>query len=190
MLRLIEPLRRRVALMLTRAVVNVVNDALKLQGVQVGMGDGEARDYERIMQYGFTGVPLAGAEAVVVCIDGNRDHGVVIAVDDKRYRLKGLAGGEVAMYTDQGDKIHIKRGGTILVEASTKIELSAPSVEIGDGSTFKALVNNSIFDSFNAHVHTCASPGSPTSGPVSTAVPPGAIVWSDLLNATTKTKAA
>jgi phage baseplate assembly protein V len=120
-LKLIEPLRRRMALMVARGVVSVVNDSLKLQNVQVKLLSGEVRDYERIQQYGFTSVPLETAEAVAVCIDGDRDHGIVIAVDDKRYRIKGLQGGEVALYTDEGDKIHLKRGHKIEMIAGTAL---------------------------------------------------------------------
>ncbi|WP_431477838.1 phage baseplate assembly protein domain-containing protein [Massilia eburnea] len=58
---------------------------------------------------GFTSVPKPGAEGVVVFVGGNRDHGLVIAVEDRRFRLKGLASGEVAIYDDQGQKVHLTR---------------------------------------------------------------------------------
>lgn len=56
------------------------------------------------------GTAHAGAEAVVLFPSGDRSHGVVISVADRRYRLKGLKSGEVAIYTDEGDSIILKRG--------------------------------------------------------------------------------
>lgn len=129
--RALNPIRQRLALMMGRALVLLVNDDTKLQSLQVSLLADEVReDVERFQNYGFTAHPLPGAEAVAASVAGSRDHVLVIAVDDRRYRLKGLAHGEVAIYTDQGDKIVLKRGGTIEVTASTKVRLVAPLVEM------------------------------------------------------------
>lgn len=128
--RLLRPLRNNLANVLSRAVVKMVDDAKKWQELQLQLGPDEVRDQvERPQQYGFTSVPLAGAEAVVAFVGGRRDHGVVLAVDDRRYRVKSLQPGEVAIYTDQGDKVVFKRGGTIEFTASTKVLINAPLVE-------------------------------------------------------------
>ncbi|SPD73836.1 Prophage baseplate assembly protein V [uncultured Desulfobacterium sp.] len=117
--KMIAPLSRRARLMIGRGIINLVYDGLKAQGVQVSLLSGEVRDLvERFQEYGFTSVPHAGAEAVMVSVGGNRDHGIVIACEDRRYRLKGLSAGEVALYTDEGDKIVLKRGR--IVEMTTK----------------------------------------------------------------------
>lgn len=128
--RVMRPLTQRIQLMIGRAVVGLVNDATKLQGLQITLLADEVRgDVERFQQYGFTSHPHPGAEAVAVSVAGSRDHVLVIAVDDRRYRLTGLAEGEVALYTDEGDRIVIRRGGTIEVQATTKVRLVAPLVE-------------------------------------------------------------
>ena len=128
--RAMNPVRQRLALMFSRAVVLLVQDSLKLQGLQISLLADEVRDdVERFQNYGFTSHPLAGAEAVAASVAGNRDHVLVIAVDDRRYRLRGLAAGEVAIYTDEGDKVVLKRGGTIEVTAATKVRLVTPLVE-------------------------------------------------------------
>lgn len=114
---LLEDLRRRVAMALARCVVAAVNDGAKLQGLQIKLLAGEAKDgVERFQQYGLTAHPHPGAEGVAVFVGGNRDHGLVLAVDDRRYRLRGLAQGEVALYDDQGQKVHLTRDG-IVIEA-------------------------------------------------------------------------
>ncbi|WP_052494007.1 phage baseplate assembly protein V [Nitrosospira sp. NpAV] len=136
--KMIAPLARRVRLMVGRGVLSLVNDGLKMQGVQVQLLAGEVRDLERFQDYGFTSVPHGGAEVAAVFIDGNRDHGIAIRVDDRRYRLKGLQPGEVAIYTDQGDKIVMQRGGVIEVTASTKVRMVTPLLEVtGDIKSFQ-----------------------------------------------------
>ncbi len=113
--KMLAPLQRRVALMVTRAVITMVDDTLKMQGVQVNLLADVTRDgVERFQNYGFTSNPHPGAEGIMVSIGGNQDHGIVIAVDDRRYRLTGLVEGEVALYDDQGQKIHLTRSGMVV----------------------------------------------------------------------------
>lgn len=130
----LRSIHNRVMLTVARAVVSLVDDDRKLQVVQLSLLKREIRDnIERFQNYGFTAKPHAGAEAVVVFVGGNRDHGLCIAVDDRRYRLKGLEDGEVALYTDEGDKVHLKRNRvievtthTFKVNASAKCEFNTP----------------------------------------------------------------
>jgi phage baseplate assembly protein V len=129
----------RIANLVSRAIVKRVDDGKKVQALQLGLLHDETRDnVERFQNYGFTSVPLAGAEAVVLFVGGYRDHGLTVMVDDRRYRLTGLAAGEVAIYTDEGDRVVLQRGGTITVTASTKVVVDAPLVELS-GNTEAAL---------------------------------------------------
>ncbi|HEV7284793.1 MAG TPA: phage baseplate assembly protein V [Kaistia sp.] len=118
---------QRVRLMVARAVVGATSDASMMQTMQVHLCTGEVKDgVERLQQYGFTSVPHRGAEGVCLFVGGNRDHGVLIAVDDRRYRLKGLADGEVALYTDEDQG----GGHRIVLRRDRKIEISAMQLEI------------------------------------------------------------
>ncbi|WP_137971859.1 phage baseplate assembly protein V [Pseudomonas sp. F(2018)] len=120
--RLLNPLRRGLAHIVARAVVTLVNDAAKMQTLQIGILKDEAMDdIEHWQGYGLTVVPHPGAEALVLAAGGHRAHSVVISCADRRYRLVGLEGGEVALYTDEEDKIHLKRGRVIEVETMTLI---------------------------------------------------------------------
>lgn len=135
---MINPLKRRVALMVSRAIVKLCSDTGARQTLQLALLPDEIRDgIERFQNYGFTSVPIPGAEAAVVFVGGDRANGLVIAVDDRRYRLKGLQAGEVALYTDEGDKIHFKRGRKIeittlelTVNAETKAKVIAETAEV------------------------------------------------------------
>lgn len=116
--KLLKPLQTRVANMVARAVVQLVDDGTKLQRLQLVVLDGETRSgLERFQEYGLTSVPMAGAEAVVVFVGGRRDHGLVVGVDDRRYRPTGLAPGEVALYHKDGAQVLLKADGSIEVTA-------------------------------------------------------------------------
>jgi phage baseplate assembly protein V len=143
MAKFLAPLKTRIANLFSRAVLNRLDDSVGMQVVQLELGDDVREGIEHFQEYGFTSVPLEGAEAAVAFVGGRRDHGIALVVGDRRYRLKGLQGGEVAMYTDQGDTIVIKRGGTIEVTAATKVKLSAPVVELA-GNT-EAAVNGTSY---------------------------------------------
>jgi phage baseplate assembly protein V len=124
-------LSRKLALMVGRAVLRAVDDTKAWPAVQLELLAEELRaDVEYAQDYGFTSHPHPGAEAIAVSVSGSRDHVVAIKVGDRRYRLKGLQQGEVALYTDEGDKVVLKRGGTIEVVASTKVRLVTPQVEM------------------------------------------------------------
>lgn len=131
-MKLITPLVRRVRLMAGRAVIKLIDDARKLQGAQVALLDGEVRgNVERFQEYGFTSVPFAGAEGVYLSLCASRDHGVLIAVDDRRHRPTGLAAGEAALYDDQGQIIHITRTGIVIRGAGKPVTITdAPKVRI------------------------------------------------------------
>ena len=127
--KLTEGMRGKVQLMIGRAILSAISDSGRVQTVQAQLLAGEVQDdVERIQQYGYTSVPLPGAEGVVVFVGGNRDHGLVIATEDRRYRLVGLEGGEVAIYDDLGQKVHLTRNGIVIDGAGLPITIqNAPS---------------------------------------------------------------
>jgi len=132
--KLTAPLARRVNLMVARGVLALVNDAAKMQGVQVKLLSGEVRDMERFQNYGLTSQPHAGAEVAGVFVGGNRNHGLVLAIDDRRYRLKGLQSGEVALYDDLGHIIKLSRTGIVITGATHDINIvNCPKVIVTGG---------------------------------------------------------
>lgn len=146
----------RITNLMSRAVVRRVVDTGKLQTLQADALADETRDVERMQNYGFTGVPPSGSEAVIVFVGGRREHGIAVAVDDRRCRLSGLEQGEVAVYTDQGDKVVIRRGGTIEVTASTKVVVTTPVVELAGNvdAVAKGAALNSALTTFGTAIAT------------------------------------
>lgn len=97
--------------MLARGTVVLADAAKKLQTLQVRLTAGEVKDkVEHFEPYGLTSHPLAGAEVLTAFLGGDRSHGVVLVASDRRYRVQELKPGEVAIYSDEGDKVHLKRG--------------------------------------------------------------------------------
>lgn len=174
------PLWRRMRLLISRGVLNLVNDALMLQEVQVSLLGDKPAWAERFQQYGYTSHPLVGAEAVVASVSGARAHLVALSVDDRRYRPKNLLPGEVCLYTDEGDELRFMRGRLIRVTAGAKVEVNAPEVVVnastsvtlntplthatgdfkadGEVSDGKGSMNG-MRDTFNGHDHPGDSGG-------------------------------
>lgn len=116
-----------------RGVTKTVNAAPAVQLVQVDGLDGETlQAVELIQQYGFTSNPPAGSMAVLVPLGGKTAHGIIIATEHGTYRLKNLAPGEMALYTDEdqeagGHRIILKRGQGIELHAGASSIVMGPS---------------------------------------------------------------
>lgn len=128
--RAFSALEGRIRLMVGRAIVTLVNDATKLQSLQVELLEGESQDgIEHFQPYGLAAHPHPGAEAVLAFAGGLRSHGLALAVSDRRYRLKGLSQGEVALYDDLGNEVLLGRDG-IKVIGISKVEVETPEASI------------------------------------------------------------
>lgn len=163
---MLRPIRNRVYSMITRAVIQTVNDSKNMQIVQVGMLAGESRsDVERFQNFGFTSNPPAGSEALALSVGGNRDHLIIIAADDRKTRFKPLASGESAVFTDDGTVIHLKKGGTVEILAATKVDINSPTIELGT-ATLEKILNGETFQArYNAHTQL-GNLGVPTGTPI------------------------
>ena len=127
--RLMAPLARRLGNMVARGAVSAVNAASKMQSLQLRLMAGEAKDsVEHFEPFGFTSKPKPGAEHITLFLDGDRSHGVTIVVADRRYRLTGLDDGESALHDAYGNKVHLKKDGTMAVVASTQVQITSPLV--------------------------------------------------------------
>lgn len=157
---LIRPLQVRVANSIARAVVQLVDDGTKLQLVQLGVLAGEdIDDAERFQGYGFSSVPLPGAEAVVLFPNGDRAHPLVVAVDDRRYRPIDGEVGDVVVYNAAGATVRLKADGDIVLTPASgrQVQLGGDGLGATDG-----LVHGTGIDSFTGATYaslgsTCAS---------------------------------
>ena len=110
--RVIRDLMQGLARVVALGVVQRVDDTTPTQELQVRVLAGETRArVQRIQSYGFSSVPEDGAgPAATFWPGGNRSRGVAVAVDDERYRPRGLPARDVVMYDARGNRIHFKDG--------------------------------------------------------------------------------
>lgn len=89
---------------------------------------------EYFQHYGFSSRPKAGAEGLAI-VRGNTVY--LVASDDRRYRIS-LEEGEVALFSDEGDSVHLRRGNLmhvvtgrkLLVDAAQDVEINAAKVTV------------------------------------------------------------
>ena len=127
--KLFEGLVSKIRLMVGRALISAIRYDGAIHRAQLRLLADEIQDDVELMQhYGLASAPKPGAEAAVVFLGGNRDHGIIVATHDRRYRLS-LEEGEVALHDDLGQFVHLKRTG-ISVSSPTEIKATAPVVRV------------------------------------------------------------
>ena len=143
-----------------------------LIGVDMEGLAGEAVAGELFQHYGFTSAPLAGAELIALPVGGHSRHTVVVASEDGRYRIT-VQDGEVALYSDEGDRVHLKRGRvvevvtqTLLVKAGDKVRFETPLLEVTGNITSAGDITDHTRsiqadrDIYNGHTHGNSPPPS------------------------------
>lgn len=174
-----QPLTMRVRLMVGKGTLHLVDDAPQVQTVQATFLADETRDgVERPQNYGFTSVPLPGMQPIAVFVGGDRSQGIVIAMADRQYRLKGLRRGEVAIYDDQGQSVHLTREGIVVKGAglpvtitdTPKVRAETPMLECTgeikdrcDSPDGRAM--SDMRDTYDDHRHRENDDGGPTDPP-------------------------
>jgi Bacteriophage Mu Gp45 spike protein len=108
----------RIYNMLSRAIlVKKIDDTKLLQEHDIELFAEEKRKGVERFQFPFlTSVPhvendLGNLEEIAASIGGVRTHMVLIAADDRRYRITGLEQGELMIHDEQGQQVHITRKG-------------------------------------------------------------------------------
>lgn len=159
--RALDPINRKLRMIAGRAVLSLMSDAFT---AQVKAMDSEVRDGAEIFQqYGFRSQPLPGAEGILLSLGGNRDHTVILCMDDRRYTVT-LEGGECALYDDLGKYIVLKRDGSIVVKAATKVRMEVPMLEVTgeilDKCDSSGKTMSAMRQIYNGHTHSDPQGGS------------------------------
>ncbi|HED2005053.1 TPA: phage baseplate assembly protein [Klebsiella pneumoniae] len=93
-----------------------VKSDLSIQQVQVnGLAGEKLQDAELFQHFGFTSCPPAGTQCIVLPIGGQTSHSIIIATENGAFRLQ-VASGEMAIYSDEGAYVHIKKGRIVETE--------------------------------------------------------------------------
>lgn len=149
--RLLNPLKRKLYLLLGRAILTIMDNSGEAQVVQITMLKNETiTDIERPQDFGFDSVPpVEASDGIAAFINGNRDHGVVLRMQCRTLRPTDLVEGESAIYSNNDatdtHRIHLKADGSteiigkaanqsIILKTDGSIEnLSGTSKIINDG---------------------------------------------------------
>ena len=136
---MLEMLHKKMKSLVRIGKVALTNQG-KTQSLQIETTKGETLDNVKFIEpYGFTAVPLNGSETVVVNVSANGANPIALVVGGRLFRLQDLKQGEVAIYTDEGDEIRLKRGHEIAVK-TTKFVLDADEIQMnGKVSILKTL---------------------------------------------------
>jgi phage gp45-like len=129
----LAPIKNRVRLMVTRSILDLVDDSGGRQLISIHRHqktDGDD-NIERFQNYGFTSRAHTdgGAETVDVAVGGNGAHRVTICVDDRRYRFHVDEEGEVAVYDDIDQVVWLRRDG-IHVKSPKTVRLEGDVIEL------------------------------------------------------------
>ena len=109
MKKIVEPLARRVSLLVSRCSLNLINDSTQTQTAQAEFFHEEVHDDTEVwQQFGFTSVPPKGSEGIALFLNGERQNPFIIRTEHKESRIKNLEEGESAIYSSCGDYIHFK----------------------------------------------------------------------------------
>lgn len=171
---LIVPLRNQVANTVSRAVVNLVNNAASMQQVQVDAVE-TIEDVEHFQPYGYSSVPAPGAEAVIVCSGGDRAQAMAVVVTDQGARPTDQVEGEVAVFHRDGHRINLRANGDIEIQCG-----AGQKIFLNDGAGGDALATKNdvqrVRDDLHEHDHAYIKPlhpdpvpGKTTSNPSVTA---------------------
>ncbi|ATG74323.1 phage baseplate protein [Zobellella denitrificans] len=174
--RVLGPLQRRLRLMVSRAVVRLVDDAFARQNLQLSLLAGEGADgVERFQNYGHSSVPLAGAEAVVVAVGGKRQHLVALAVEHKGHRPTGLEAGDSVLYHHEGHMLRLTKEGVAIlscrrfeVQAEQEVFFDTPQTRFGGDVEILGVsaAADHVSDGVSGknHTHDQVQPGDGSSG--------------------------
>lgn len=161
--RLMRSLKQRVDTMITRAVIDLVNDRLKTQRLQLELLEGETvDDVEHMQPYGLSFVPPDGAEALALAVGGMRQHTVAICAqhpDERPKNGKPRTGG-----------LYSKGQWRLFIDVDGRLHLGA---ELGaDYIALSKKVDAAIKAAIAGHTHICGSPGAVSDpGKLTTSVP-------------------
>lgn len=151
MIEQLNRLARRVLLALSRGTITLVDDTQSVQKLQVRVNALELiPDLPRVAEYGMTSNPPSGTLAVIGFKNGDRNDGIVIATSNAKYRMTGLASGEVAIHDDKGQSVYLSAAGIIVDGGGNPITLT---------NTPKVRAETALFECTGDIVDNCDTTG-------------------------------
>jgi phage baseplate assembly protein V len=140
---MLMPLKRKVFLMIGRAILSAVSDTEGTQLIKIsGLKDEVLEDVEKHHDFGFTSnAPVDdNTESIVFYMNGDRGNGVCLSLHNRELRVKSLESGAVCIYSkdsagDNQNRIMIKpTNNTISIETAdgNQVTLDSTSIHMED----------------------------------------------------------
>lgn len=107
--------------------------------------DGNAEVLKRVYKSGIEITEDGGSDKIQFKLAS----GTLIDVDG--------AGGIVTIESDGSNKIIIDKSGEITIQASSKVNIQAPLVDVGEGAAFSSTLFENLLTEFAAHTHLSTS---------------------------------
>jgi phage baseplate assembly protein V len=125
--------------------VRLIGDGGSRQSAQLEVTKGELLDdVPRMQNYGMTSVPpVGGSDATVIFLGGDRNEPIIVAMENRQFRLTNLESGEVAIYDDLGNVFKLGRD-QVEVTAVTKLVVTAPEVDLVVGASSVSVTSGAI----------------------------------------------
>lgn len=165
--RLLLPLAARVRNLATRGVIKLSNDNRRAQTLQVRALDEVLDPVERFGEFGFVSRPPKGAEVLIICVGGDRNHAIAVATEYRDARPKGLAEGESGLYSTAGGSVAAR----ITLKANGDVEITAGKVTISGDAEVAGDVADALGTMlemrtiYNSHTHTHGGSAGTTAPP-------------------------
>ena len=123
--RVIAAIRRKIFLLIGRALLTTIDNSGKVQRVQVtGLKDETISDVERVQNYGLESFPKTDMEVTMLFLNGNRDQGIAVGVMDRANRPTGMSTGDVMLWNTDSMKVWLKKDG-VYIETSAGNKITA-----------------------------------------------------------------
>lgn len=115
----------------------------KTQTWQIETVNGEiVENAKHLEQYGITSRAPEGSETLIFNVQGCRTNNIVLNIGNRELRFKELNEGEVAIYDNSGNLIHLKNGGNIELTASQTVTINSKTAVItAETTTINGKVN-------------------------------------------------
>ncbi|WP_275346926.1 phage baseplate assembly protein domain-containing protein [Xenorhabdus bovienii] len=190
----VKNLYRRAMMMLGLGRVTTCNDKGAIQQVQYQTVM-EVRDKtNRMAEFGFSSGLPAGADVILAFLGGDRSNAIVIGSNHQQYRHRALNPGEVVVYNQwglhilltesgitveaQGQPVTVNNASTATINASTKVLLNTPVLEVSgdiiDNCNSNKTSMQQLRNAYNNHTHPV--PGVESGGSTVTSQTTGATV--------------
>lgn len=129
--RLMAPIITRIRRVCLGAIIRRVDDGGDLQRMQVeSIGHSVYDNVEKFEQFGFTSNPPLGLDAIIVERCGKH---IIVAIGDRKYRIKNLGSGDTAIYDAHNQTIILNKNGIAVTDTqNNKVVMNSSGINTTD----------------------------------------------------------